>query len=300
MHETGNETDEGLFQVITNCVKTNFRTEKILKSTMQSILSFETPILPLEKMKAILSKVRKDYALAKPFPHIVFDDFFNEEVVERVLEEFPDVNEIEWIGYHDKHQKKLANEHEENIGLFTRYVLYSLNSQVFLQFLEELSGIPALISDPTFRGAGLHNIPPGGKLGLHLDFNKHKKYNLDRRLNFLLYLNKNWQDEYNGHVELWDNDLTKCYQRVAPIFNRVVIFTTSDHSWHGHPDPLNCPKHMSRKSLALYFYTHGRPATDGEDIKHSTLWKFKPGEKIEGNLKIRTKKVFDRLSKKFK
>ena len=268
--------------------------------TMQSILSLETSILPVEKMRAILPEAMKAYAQAKPFPHIVFDDFFDEEVLERVLEEFPGANDIEWVDYYDTHQKKLANENEENIGLFTRYVLYSLNSQIFLRFLEELSGIPALISDSTFRGGGLHNTLPGGKLGIHLDFNKHKKYDLDRRLNCIVYLNKDWQDEYNGHVELWDGDITKCYQRVAPVFNRVVLFTTSDHSWHGHPDPLNCPEHMSRKSLALYFYTHGRPAADGEDVKHSTLWKFKPGERVEGDLEIRTKKVFDRWSKKFK
>jgi Rps23 Pro-64 3,4-dihydroxylase Tpa1-like proline 4-hydroxylase len=156
-----------------------------------------------------------------------------------------------------------------------------------------LTGIQDLISDPFYRGGGLHNILPGGKLGVHADFNKHQKYDLDRRLNLLLYLNKDWKEEYGGHIELWDKNMQKCVKRVLPIFNRVVIFTTTDHSFHGHPDPLNCPNPMSRKSLALYYYTHGRPEED-ESQTHSTLFKLRPGEKEEDKWKMKVKKQIDK------
>ena len=112
---------------------------------MSSITNFDESVLPLEKMKRILLEAKKTYAGAEPFPHIYFDDFFEDDVTGRVLEEFPDENNIDWISYYDGHQKKLANENEENIGLFTRYVLYSLNSSLFLKFLEELTGIANLI-----------------------------------------------------------------------------------------------------------------------------------------------------------
>ena len=109
-------------------------------------------------------------------------------------------------------------------------------------------------------------------MGVHVDFNKHGRYQLDRRLNLLLYLNKDWQEDYGGHFELWDRDMKNCVQKVLPVFNRVAIFSTTEHSWHGHPDPLNCPEDRSRKSLALYYYTNGRPS-DEEAEQHSTVFK---------------------------
>lgn len=241
----------------------------------------------------LLPEAHKSYAEATPFPHIVMDDFFDEEVLDQVLREFPGIKDIAWHQYYDSNQIKLSNENEEYIGLFTRHVLHSLNSSIFLNFLEELTGIQDLISDPFYRGGGLHNILPGGKLGVHADFNKHQKYDLDRRLNLLLYLNKDWKEEYGGHIELWDKNMQKCVKRVLPIFNRVVIFTTTDHSFHGHPDPLNCPNPMSRKSLALYYYTHGRPEED-ESQTHSTLFKLRPGEKEEGKWKMKVRRKFDK------
>ena len=266
---------------------------------MSAIANFDDPVLPLQKMKRILPEAKKTFAEAKPFPHIHFDDFFEDDVAERVLKEFPEENDINWISYYDGHQKKLANENEENIGLFTRYVLYSLNSSLFLKFLEELTGIGCLISDPSFRGGGLHNIYRGGKLGIHADFNQHERYRLERRVNLLLYLNKDWREEYRGHIELWNREAKQCVRRYLPTFNRVVIFTTTDYSFHGHPDPLNCPDSMSRKSLALYYYTQGRPE-EGLGDRHSTIFKVRPGETIEGGVTLKAKKFLRRLSVKIK
>ena len=150
-----------------------------------------------------------------------------------------------------------------------------------------MTRIENLIADPHFEGGGLHQIVSGGKLAVHADFNKHTYFKLDRRLNMLIYLNKNWRDEYGGHFELWDRNMTKMVSKVAPLFNRVVIFTTSKDSYHGHPDPLTCPPDMTRKSLALYYYTNGIADVGDEQSSgsHSTLFQARPGERF--NFKAR-------------
>ena len=125
----------------------------------------------------------------------------------------------------------------------------------------------------------MHQIVRGGKLAVHADFNKHPVTKLDRRLNVLIYLNEDWQEEYGGHFELWDRSVKQCMKKVAPIFNRLMVFTTTDISFHGHPDPLNCPADRTRKSLALYYYTNGRPDIELSG-RHSTLWKSRPGEDL--------------------
>jgi hypothetical protein len=217
------------------------------------------------------------YVNAKPFPHIAIDDFFPREVVEAVLAEFPKPGDIEWQRFKNSNEVKLACSDERRLGPAARQLLWEMNSQVFLQFLEALTGIKDLIPDPQLSGGGMHQIVRGGKLGVHVDFNRHGSYGLDRRLNILLYLNKDWREEYGGHLELWDKEMKRCEQRILPVFNRVALFSTTESSWHGHPNPLACPEGWSRKSLALYYYTNGRD--DGVQAgEHSTVFRARPGE----------------------
>ncbi|PIE24038.1 MAG: proline hydroxylase [Planctomycetota bacterium] len=235
------------------------------------------------KPEALLERaydLRETYRGGDPFPHIVIDNFFPEPIVDQVLDEFPSPASYEWQEFKNSRERKLASSNEKLLGPATRRLIWEMNSQVFLEFLQVLTGIDNLISDPMLLGGGLHQIERGGKLGLHADFNKHQQYKLDRRLNLLLYLNKDWEEEYGGHFELWDRDVKRCAKKVLPIFNRIAVFSTTEHSWHGHPDPLNCPEGMSRKSLALYYYTNGRPENE-EAAEHSTVFRTRPGEVLE-------------------
>lgn len=235
--------------------------------------------LPLARMKEISVSGNAIYANAKPYPHIVLDNFFDPEIVEDVLKEFPDPNAIRWQRFDNANEIKLASATDASFGALTRLFFYHLNSSTFLEFLSRITGIDNLIPDPQFEGGGLHQIVRGGKLGVHADFNKHRIYGLDRRLNLLLYLNKDWREEYGGHLQLWDKDMTRCEARVAPLFNRVMVFGTTDFTYHGHPDPLQCPEGMSRKSLALYYFTNGRPAEEVSG-EHSTLFKARSPEDL--------------------
>jgi len=218
------------------------------------------------------------YQTAKPFSHISFDNFFPEEILEEVLKEFPNINDPQWQEYKSETENgKLASSKYEMIPPHARYLLDQLNTPPFLQFLETLTGIKGLIPDPYFVGGGMHQTKPGGWLGIHVDFNKYEQLDLYRRINVLLYLNKDYNDEYGGHLELWDDDMKTCHEKIAPVFNRLAIFTTSENSHHGHPDELHFPKDMTRKSLAWYYYT----VKNGEKIAdqgHTTLFKARPGK----------------------
>jgi hypothetical protein len=237
------------------------------------------------------------YRKAKPFPHIVFDDLFDPPMLDAVLAEFPAPGQISWRGFDNQYEVKLFASADADFGPVTRLFLYHLNSLTFLEFLSSVTGIDNLIPDPHFSGGGMHQIVRGGKLGIHADFNHHKHYGLDRRLNVLVYLNKNWSDEFGGHLELWDRQMTGCQVKLAPLFNRMVIFSTTDYTYHGHPDPLQCPEGMTRKSLALYYYTNGRPAEEVTGEKHSTLFQARrDGEFGAPPLRKRLKTFFRRLA----
>ncbi|HEY7930011.1 MAG TPA: 2OG-Fe(II) oxygenase [Steroidobacteraceae bacterium] len=251
------------------------------KTTTESpALSMEA-FLPLTRMRELSMIGHEKFLTASPYPHIVLDNFFDPTLLEQVLDEFPRPNQIRWQQFDNTEEIKLASNVETSFGPMTRLLLYHLNSITFLQFLSSVTGIDNLIADPSFEGGGMHQIVRGGKLAIHADFNKHRRYGLDRRLNLLVYLNKNWREDFGGHLELWNRDMSQCGAKVLPIFNRVMIFSTTDFTYHGHPDPLNCPEGMTRKSLALYYFTNGRPSAEASG-EHSTLFRarheseFKP------------------------
>jgi SAM-dependent methyltransferase len=214
-----------------------------------------------------MSQAKIEYDNANPFPHIVIDNFLPPEVLDAILAKFPKPGEMDWWAFNNNNEIKLGSKNEVQIPQVARNVLAELNSGYILDWLEPLTGVPGLIADTRLIGGGLHQIQRGGKLGVHLDFNIEPRTKMARQLNLLIYLNKDWQEDWGGHLELWNEDKTECIKKVEPIFNRCVIFNTTGKSWHGHPHPLNTPENVTRKSLALYYYN-----TDNKKDYHNTIF----------------------------
>ena len=237
--------------------------------------------LDVEKLPALAARYKEKYQANVPFPHIVIDDFLND--LDEVLEVFPDTDNFSFYEYKSPFENKLAYDKITKIPKPIADLLVEFSTPEFLMFLEELTGIDGLIPDPYYRGGGVHQSKRGGKLDVHIDFNIHPKLKLERRLNVIIYLNKNWQESWHGDLQLWEgnkeNDkhvLTKLHHKIYPIFNRLFVFSTSEQSYHGHPEPLDCPENVTRNSIALYFYTKDRPGEDND--AHSTTYVKLPGE----------------------
>jgi Rps23 Pro-64 3,4-dihydroxylase Tpa1-like proline 4-hydroxylase len=224
---------------------------------------------------------QQEYLNAVPFPSITFDNFFDQDVLDKIVGEFPDLSkQANVFKFNNPNEKKLATKGESLFGEMTKSLAHYLNSQPMLEFLQELTGIQeTLLPDPYFFGGGYHEIKPGGLLKVHADFNKHTTAGIDRRINLLVYLNKDWEESYGGHFELWDKDLKKAHAKILPLFNRIAIFSTTDFSYHGHPDPLTCPPDRSRRSLAFYYYSNGRPKEEISEEEHTTLFVNREGVK---------------------
>lgn len=214
------------------------------------------------------------FQAAQPYPHVVIDNFLPIEMADLILNDFPKPMQMEQLTYQTYENKIALRPDHPECPESIEMILSLLNSGKFITFLEVVTSIDGLLPDPHFSGAGLHQVMNGGKLGMHVDFNFHKGLSLYRRLNVLIYLNKDWQDDYGGHLELWDRDMHSCVKRILPVFNRCVIFETTSNSWHGHPNPIRVPDGVTRKSIALYYYT----STQGSQEKeyHWTRHKERP------------------------
>jgi Rps23 Pro-64 3,4-dihydroxylase Tpa1-like proline 4-hydroxylase len=240
------------------------------------------PVIPLDPdhvnidVKAAAEAGRRyaeTYQSGAPYHHICIDDFLPLPVVERVRQEALSMGEKD--PEHASAQEHLKTSYNpDTLPLYSRAVFNALNSQAFLAFLEEMTGIEHLIPDPYYKGAGIHLTRNGGYLGVHADFNMHKQMYLERRLNILIYLNPGWKPEYGGAFEVWTDDMKTQVAQFPPIMNRMCCFSTSSNSYHGNPEPVNHPDGDPRLSIALYYYT---PTWSEDRVAHSTLFRPRPG-----------------------
>ena len=234
-------------------------------------------ILPYSRWQAELNVLRQKYRDADPFPHIVLENFLQAETAEEAAMEFPAINSEDWIHYVHINEKKFGKTDRSTFGPTLWNIVGELNSDRFIRFLSELTGIKGLFADESLEGGGLHQSGRGGFLNIHADFTVHPHHrDWRRQVNVLVYLNKNWKDEYGGHLELWDRKVKRRAQKVAPIFNRCVIFTTGKDTFHGHPEPMTCPAEVTRKSIALYYFTK-----ESAPFVRSTEYRARPGDGVK-------------------
>ena len=234
-------------------------------------------ILDIDALRAALPATRTQYAEAAPFPHVVIDDVLQPAAFKAAMTEFPGIDDPFWKGYLHVNEAKYSNTEADTWSPALQEAAKALTSPEFVAYLEELSGISGLLPDWSMDGGGLHQTKRGGHLNIHTDFSTHHQHpNWARRVNVLLYLNEEWRDEWGGKLELWDKDMTACQDRVTPQGNRMLVFTTSDLSFHGHPDGLTCPEDVARRSIALYYFTE-----EERTERRSTHYRARPEDGLK-------------------
>lgn len=223
---------------------------------------------------------------ASPFPHVVIDDFLDLDLARSIEKEFPASDSQKWYSYDNAIEDKKALNNWEFFGVNTYNLMSYLNSPEFVTKLQALFGGLTLYPDYGLNGGGYHLHKPGGKLNVHLDYSIHPKIHLERRVNIILYMTENWNEAWGGHLSLWSHDQEKhqpkeMIHKVAPKFNRAVIFDTTCNSWHGLPEAITCPDDQARKSLAIYYLSEPRV-----DAPRRGKALFAPSETQQGDQEV--------------
>ena len=214
-------------------------------------------VLDNERFMQVAAARSADYRGAKPFPHIMLDGMLSDALLDQAVAELPAAS-AKWTTYNTVNESKQVCSDASLFGPTAEIIVHALNSAPFVRFLERLTGITGLIPDPHLHAAGYMKVSPGGFLGLHYDFATQRELKLDRRINVLLYLNRDWSPDWGGALELHSNDPVTDPQHqevtIDPLFNRMAIFNTPN-ALHGHRKPLTCPKGRARLCLSWYYYT---------------------------------------------
>lgn len=219
------------------------------------------------------------FAWALPFRHVVIDGFLETEFANELLREFPAFERGNAINEAGEVGLKSTVEHIRDLGSAYATLDGRVQSRQWLDLVGHVTSIPDLLYDPHYFGGGTHENRSGQDLDPHVDFNRHPLEPWHRRLNLIVYLNPDWEASWGGGLELHSDPRAADdhVQVIEPLFNRCVIFETTEHSWHGFSRvaiPEDRPG-VSRKSIALYFYTTDRPASELA-TPHSTIYVDRP------------------------
>jgi hypothetical protein len=217
------------------------------------------------KLPEGIDSLQQKYQHASPFPHLVMDNLFPDELMRGVVAEIPPLASENWLHHHDDHQEKFGLRSAADLGEYGTQLASLLHSASFLYFLSEITGIWGLLPDPYLQGGGLHVLPIGAKFDVHIDRKTDYVMGLRRRLALIVYLNEGWKPEYGGQLELWDKHGTRCEVSVEAELNRTVLFEVAEGNYHGNPNVIACPPGQTRNSFIVYYHTvpdDGRMRTD--------------------------------------
>ena len=216
-------------------------------------------------------KLHNEFVNAKPFSYCIIDNFFEEDIALQLSNEFPDYNDPNiWAVYDNPIENKKLTP---SWGLFPKvtYQMFTLmNTPSFVEKIKCITGIKDLVADYGMHGGGWHMHTRGGKLNMHKDYSIHPKLGMERRINIIIYMTPDWQEEWGGGLELWSHDEEKnlpkeCVAKVYNKFNRAILFDTASNSWHGLPNEILCPEGVYRKSLAIYYISPVRESAEPHD-----------------------------------
>ncbi|MBL1321894.1 MAG: 2OG-Fe(II) oxygenase [Methylophaga sp.] len=242
---------------------------------------------------------KKTFLEMEPYPHFCIDNFLEEEFANEVYESFPAYQEAQKLGKEFSavnEKKKIQITDSSKFPAAIKKLNDLLSSQEYVDMWSELTGVPNLLADAGLVGGGIHETNSGGHLDVHVDFNFNEENQSYRRLNILIYFNKDWKEEYGGYLDVWDNNVKKRYGYFEPKFNRACGFLTSEISFHG-VTPLTCPPDVMRRSFATYYYTKEMPE-GWAGSKHTTIFKARPEEWAKSKILMPAERLF-RGTKKF-
>ena len=256
-------------------------------------MNLDTVINPEYLQPDKIRELHDKFENAQPYRHLVLENFLQEDVASKMFEVFPSIDTLN-VKRKSLNEDKSEDYHFERWDPVFGKVRDVIQSKEFAEVMSQITGVEGLKTTADSLGSGVHQGRNGSYVDVHIDVNMNPKANLWRRINLLIYLNKNWEPHFGGDLEVWDKDMKKMWDKISPTFNRAVIFYTDDNSPHGY-SKIDVPEGESRKSFYTYFYTEIGPGFKYRDSRFLS----RPDEKLGKRVATNTKEAIKIKAKQF-
>jgi Rps23 Pro-64 3,4-dihydroxylase Tpa1-like proline 4-hydroxylase len=228
-----------------------------------------------------------------PVKHFYLDSLLPSEVATQLANSFPTpkvlrklqtIRESKWVGINYKEFDPIIAE-----------ILFAFQNSKVVELIEEITEFKELLPDPTLYASGVSYMEKGDFLNPHLD-NSHdgdgKNY---RVLNLLYYCSENWELEFGGNLELWEQGISNGATIVSK-FNRLVVMATDKQSWHS---VSQVEENRARTCVSNYYFSPHSP--NNKSYSHVTTYAGRPEQKlrgvilkVDGQLRNAVRRIFPR------
>jgi 2OG-Fe(II) oxygenase superfamily len=239
-----------------------------------------------------ISGFTEQFNSAFPFKHLVVDNFLDPTFADLLQRGFPSLDNMK-KHYSGMNEKKAEDNDFSKLDKSFTILHDSLSTSEFTAWLSAITGISPLQTAGDRLGCGLHQGGNGSFLDIHIDYNIHPLTNLQRKINFLLFLNPVWEKDWGGFLDLWDAKSRSTGRSICPLHNRVVIFECSELSFHGY-SRIRVPGNITRRSYYQYYFT----SPDKNISYHDTIFKPMPGTTLAKKIAVPVKDLVKNSIKK--
>ena len=228
-----------------------------------------------------IEEIKSAFNRSTPFKHVVIDNFLNIDFARNITENFPSIDSMK-TKYKGLNENKAEDSSFENFSESIQALHFFIGSSYFNNWISKITGFSGLQVIDDRLGAGLHQGGNNSFLDIHIDYNIHPVRKLHRRLNLIIFFNEEWQTNWGGLLELWDK--RNCFEKISPLFNRMVLFECNEISYHGY-DLITCPENITRRSYYHYFFSEVPKGLS----YHDTVFLLKPNDSIRKKILTGTK-----------
>lgn len=206
-----------------------------------------------------LSIVPEVYQSAFPFPYGKVDSCLEESFAKELQEEILSLPMSDFDRYENPFESKYTLRDKFNFPPQLSKLFNELQSEMFVNQLSQICGFPLQIDTERLYW-GVHLYDKNDKLDIHVDAGIHPILGLKKHLTLGIYLSKNYKEGQGCELELWKG--SSCLQSpileekvvsIAPLFNRLILFTNTDTAWHGNPEPLETDGNTKRIFITLSY-----------------------------------------------
>ncbi|BAT55551.1 hypothetical protein NOS3756_45390 [Nostoc sp. NIES-3756] len=224
----------------------------------------------IEKHKHILKEY---FSQENRIKSCYIDNLLLENDVKEIYEAFPQKDNL--IKLKDIRECKYIGMQMDNYNPILSEIIYAFQDTKIVTLISEITGIKLLFPDEYLYGGGFSLMDYGCFLNPHLDNSHDKDIKNYRVLNLLYYVTPNWQENYGGNLELWDQGLKKPCRTIHSKFNRLVIMVTNKNSWHS-VSKINY--HGRRCCVSNYYFSP--QSFEAEKYYHVTTFRGWPEQHL--------------------
>jgi len=213
-------------------------------------------------MLADLNILSNDYQNIKPYPFYYQDNILNTDFALELQKEILEIPKNDFDIYNNPFETKLTYRDKNNFPKLSNKLFEYLETPEFISKISKLCGYE-LLKDENRNFTQIHIFNNGDKLDIHLDAEVHPLTKDFKIITLGIYLSSNWHESYGCELEIWNGDSWKkpnykiydCIAKIIPIFNRLIIFTNTNNSWHGAPNITNGNENTKRIFFTISYLT---------------------------------------------